>query len=83
MNNQTNSTTKIINDSIDKNMDTFLKWIEFAHKFYYDIVQSYYDYVVKINKSPDRESYYWLTINLVYNCLKALFRILSKLVERL
>jgi hypothetical protein len=62
MNNQTNSTTKIINDSIDKNMDTFLKWIEFAHKFYYDLVQSYYDYVVKINKSPPRESYhYWLT----------------------
>jgi hypothetical protein len=60
MNNQTNSTTtKIINDIIDKNMDTFLKSIEFAHKFYYDVVQSYYDYVVKINKSPDRESYHY------------------------
>jgi hypothetical protein len=59
MNNQTNSTTKIINDIIDKNMDTFLKSIEFAHKFYYDVVQSYYDYVVKINKSTDRESYHY------------------------
>ena len=59
MNNQINSTTKIINDIIDKNMDTFLKSIEFAHKFYYDVVQSYYNYVVKINKSPDRESYHY------------------------
>jgi len=71
MNNQTNATTKIINDSIDKNMDTFLKWIEFAHKFYYDMVQSYYDYVVKINKSPHRESYhYWFTKIYYINCLK-------------
>ena len=84
MNNQTNSTTRIINDIIDKNMDTFLKSIEFAHKFYYDVVQSYYDYVVKINKSPDRDSYhYWLTINLLYNCLKVLFRILFMLVQLL
>jgi hypothetical protein len=59
MNNQTNSTTKIINDIIDKNLDTFLKSIEFAHKFYYDVVQSYYNYVGKINESPERESYHY------------------------
>ncbi|MGZ5472308.1 MAG: hypothetical protein ACXWE0_11630, partial [Nitrososphaeraceae archaeon] len=54
MNNQTKNTTIIINDIIDKNMDTFLKSIEFAHKFYFDVVQSYYNYVMKINKSSDR-----------------------------
>ncbi|HSE99408.1 MAG TPA: MEDS domain-containing protein, partial [Nitrososphaeraceae archaeon] len=44
MDNQTNN-TRIINDIIDKNMDTFLKSIGFAHKFYFDVVQSYYDYI--------------------------------------
>ena len=44
MDNQTN-TTRIINDIMDKNMDTFLKSIEFAHKFYFDVVQSYYNYI--------------------------------------
>ena len=55
-NNQTNTntTTSIINEIIDKNMDTFLKSIEFAHKFYFDVVQSYYDYIMKINKLSDR-----------------------------
>ena len=52
--NQTNTTTRIINDIIDKNMDTFLKSIEFAQKFYFDVVQSYYNYIMKINKSYDR-----------------------------
>jgi hypothetical protein len=51
MNNQTNTTTRIIDDIIDRNMDTFLKSIEFAHKFYFDVVQSYYNYIMKINKS--------------------------------
>ncbi|MGZ5485605.1 MAG: hypothetical protein ACXWFB_06820 [Nitrososphaeraceae archaeon] len=54
MNNQTKNTTIIIKDIIDKNMDTFLKSIEFAHKFYFDVVQSYYDYIMKINKLSDR-----------------------------
>ncbi|MGZ5549022.1 MAG: hypothetical protein ACXWFZ_13845 [Nitrososphaeraceae archaeon] len=54
MNNQTNNTTSIINEIIDKNMDTYLKSIEFAQKFYFDVVQSYYDYIMKINKSSDR-----------------------------
>jgi hypothetical protein len=58
MKNQTNTTTKIIDDIIDKNMDTFLQSIEFAHKFYFDVVQSYYNYIMKINKLSDRYSYY-------------------------
>jgi hypothetical protein len=48
--NQTN-TIKIINDIIDKNMDTFLKSIEFAHKFYFDVVQSYYNYIKMMKNS--------------------------------
>ena len=51
MNNQTDTTTRIINDIIDKNMDTFLKSIEFAQKFYFDVVQSYYNYLMTIKKS--------------------------------
>jgi hypothetical protein len=54
MKDQTNNTTKIIDDIIDKNMDTFLQSIEFAHKFYFDVVQSYYNYIMKINKVSDR-----------------------------
>ncbi|MGZ8855169.1 MAG: hypothetical protein ACXW07_04470 [Nitrososphaeraceae archaeon] len=57
-NNQTNTntttTTSIINEIIDKNMDTYLKSIEFAQKFYFDVVQSYYDYIIKINKLSDK-----------------------------
>jgi hypothetical protein len=51
--NQTN-TTKIINDIIDKNMDTFLKSIEFAHKFYFDVVQSYYNYIKTMKNSSHK-----------------------------
>ncbi len=54
MNNQTNTTTRIINDIIDKNMDTFIKSIKFANKFYFDVVQSYYNYIMTINKSSER-----------------------------
>jgi hypothetical protein len=53
MDNQTNN-TRIINDIIDKNMDTFLKSIGFAHKFYFDVVQSYYDYIKTISKSSEK-----------------------------
>ena len=53
MDNQTN-TIRIINDIMDKNMDTFLKSIEFAHKFYFDVVQSYYNYIMMIKKSSER-----------------------------
>ena len=53
--NQTDTTTtRIINEIINKNMDTFLKSIEFAQKFYSDVVQSYYNYIMNINKSSDR-----------------------------
>jgi hypothetical protein len=48
--NQTN-TTKIINEIIDNNMDTFLKSIEFAHKFYSDVVHSYYNYLTRLKST--------------------------------
>ena len=44
INNQTN-TTKIINDIVDKNMDTFIKSIKFASKFYSDVTKSYCNYI--------------------------------------
>ena len=53
MDNQTN-TTRIINDIMDKNMDTFLKSIEVAHKFYCDVVQSYCNYIMMIKKLPEK-----------------------------
>jgi hypothetical protein len=53
MNNQTN-TTKIINDIMDKNMDTFLKSIEIAQKFYRDVVQSYCNYIMMFKKLPEK-----------------------------
>jgi hypothetical protein len=53
MDNKTN-TTRIINDIMDNNMDTFLKSIEFAYKFYSDVVQSYYNYIKTISKSSER-----------------------------
>ncbi|HEY6588920.1 MAG TPA: MEDS domain-containing protein [Nitrososphaeraceae archaeon] len=53
MDNQTNI-TRIINDIMDKNMDTFLKSIEVAHKFYCDVVQSYCNYIMMIKKLPEK-----------------------------
>jgi hypothetical protein len=53
MDNQTN-TTSIIKDIMDKNMDTFLKSIDFAHKFYCDVVQSYCNYIMMIKKLPEK-----------------------------
>jgi len=50
--NQTINTTRIINEIIDNNMDTFLKSIEFARKFYFDVVQSYYNYLTKLKSTP-------------------------------
>ena len=53
--NQTDTTTtRIINEIIDKNIDTFLKSIEFAQKFYSDVVQSYYNYIMNISKLSNR-----------------------------
>jgi hypothetical protein len=53
MNNQTN-TTRIIKDIMDKNLDTFLKSIDFAHKFYSDVIQSYCNYIMMIKKLPEK-----------------------------
>ena len=49
-----NNTTRIIKDIMDKNMDTFLKSIEVAHKFYSDVVQSYCNYIMMIKKLPKK-----------------------------
>lgn len=54
MDNQTNNTS-IINDIMDKNMDTFFKSIEVTHKFYCDVVQSYRNDIMKIKKVPEKE----------------------------
>jgi len=51
--NQTN-TTSIIKDIMDKNMDTFLKSIGFAHKFYSDVIQSYSNYIMNVKKLPEK-----------------------------
>ena len=49
LDNQLN-TTKIIDDIIVKNMDTFIKSIELVHKFYFDVVQSCYNYITLFKK---------------------------------
>ena len=53
MDNQTN-TRRIINDIMGKNMDTFLKSIELAHKFYCDVVQSYCNYIMMIKNGTEK-----------------------------
>ncbi len=50
LDNQTN-TIRIIDDIVVKNMDTFIKSIELVHKFYFDVIQSYYNYITKL-KNP-------------------------------
>ena len=52
MDNQTNK-TRMINDIIDENMDTFIKSIKLANKFYFDVVQSYYKYIMRIDNSSE------------------------------
>ena len=44
LDNQLN-TTKIIDDIVVKNMDTFIKSIELVQKFYFDVLQSCYNYI--------------------------------------
>ena len=46
--------TRIIDDIIDKNMNTFIKSIKFTNKLYSDVVQSYYNYIKTVNKSSER-----------------------------
>ena len=53
MNKQDNP-TRIINNIMDKNMDTFLKSIEIAQKFYRDVVQSYCNYIMMFKKLPEK-----------------------------
>jgi hypothetical protein len=48
--NQTN-TTRIIDDIVVRNMDTFIKSIELIHKFYFDVLQSYYNYITMLKNS--------------------------------
>ena len=50
LDNQTN-TIRIIDDIVVKNMDTFIKSLELVHKFYFDVIQSYYNYITKL-KNP-------------------------------
>jgi len=50
LDNQTN-TIRIIDDIVVKNMDTFIKSIDLVHKFYFDVIQSYYNYITKL-KNP-------------------------------
>lgn len=44
------NTTQIIGDIIDSNLDTFIKSIHLAHKFYSDIINSYCNYIRNCNK---------------------------------
>jgi hypothetical protein len=48
--NQVN-TTKTINGVIDSKLDTFIKSIDVAHKFYSDIINSYCNYLRNIKLS--------------------------------
>jgi hypothetical protein len=48
--NQTN-TTRIIDDIVVRNMDTFIRSIELVHKFYSDVFQSYYNYITMLKNS--------------------------------
>lgn len=51
--NQTN-TTRIIDDIVVRNMDTFIKSIELVHKFYFDVLQSYYNYITMLKNSSKK-----------------------------
>ena len=53
MDNQTHN-TRIINDIMDKNMDTFIKSIKLANKFYFDFVHSCYNYIMTNKTSSDK-----------------------------
>jgi hypothetical protein len=48
--NQTN-TTRLIDDIVVRNMDTFIKSLELVHKFYCDVLQSYYNYITMLKNS--------------------------------
>ena len=48
--NQT-STTRIIDNIVVNNMDTFLKSLELVHKFYFDVFESYCKYITMVKNS--------------------------------
>jgi hypothetical protein len=45
------NTTKIIDDIVVRNMDTFIKSLELVHKFYFDVLQSYSNYITMLKNS--------------------------------
>ena len=53
LDNQTN-TIRIIDDIVVKNMGTFIKSIELVHKFYFDVIQSYYNYITNLKNPTDK-----------------------------
>ena len=50
LDNQTN-TTRIIDNIVVNNMDTFLKSLELVHKFYFDVFESYCKYITMVKNS--------------------------------
>ena len=51
--NQTN-TSRIIDDIVVQNMDTFIKSIRLVHKFYFDVLQSYYNHITMLKNSSKK-----------------------------
>ena len=51
--NQTN-TSRIIDDIVVQNMDTFIKSIELVHKFYFDVLKSYYNHITMLKNSSKK-----------------------------
>jgi len=50
LDNQTN-TTRIIDNIVVNNMDTFIKSLELVHKFYFDVFESYCKYITMVKNS--------------------------------
>ncbi|HEX2408421.1 MAG TPA: hypothetical protein VHJ38_14555 [Nitrososphaeraceae archaeon] len=50
LDNQSN-TTRVIDDIVVKNMDTFIKALELVQKFYCDVLESYCNYITMLKNS--------------------------------
>jgi hypothetical protein len=50
LDNQSN-TTRVIDDIVVKNMDTFIKSLELVQKFYCDVLESYCNYITTLKNS--------------------------------
>ena len=50
LDNQSN-TTRVIDDIVVRNMDTFIKSLELVHKFYCDVLESYCNYITMLKNS--------------------------------